>query len=639
MKKALMLFLALALMIPYVVSSSEAMTFTEAPVLAERVAAGELPPVEERLPKNPNVLQVDEIGQYGGYWRQSIINGSFHHAFHHMTGYLGNSNALIYDRDNKTITTGWLESYEHNDAFTEFTFKLRDGLKWSDGVPVTTDDVKFWFYDILKNKELTPSETYYTDCTLTVIDDLTWKFTFEAGRPLYPAKWANGTGDSSPFVYPSHYLKQFHASYLTPDELQQTLSREGFDNWVLMFQDRFDDMKNKDLPVLGPWIMTVDPAMTNSLRFVRNPYYWAVDQAGHQLPYIDECLLTIVESPDLVNMKVIGGEVDVQVATLQETFSNYPLFAQFAEEKEYNVLTSEFNEPNAMNFHFNATSLDPVKAPYLSNPEFRKALSLGLDRKVIISTFFSLGPFNSKTAQSSFLTDSPYYDETWATEYTEFDPEKANKMLDELGMTKRDGKGFRMTAKGEPLNLVILCPNYDASWIEIAEMVAGQWRDNLKVNVTSTQVDPTLWGQRTESNDFDITCLTGSNGFLYVSTGSIDDWTGCNGYNWGTRFMPGVHIKDGDKKFAPTPEMQKLMDLGTKAQTTVDDKERDEAIREIVELYKENLWIIGIGRRLPAINIVSKHFHNVKNLNQDWAFGFCGSSRPDGYWTDKPNIF
>ena len=118
-----------------------------------------------------------------------------------------------------------------------------------------------------------------------------------------------------------------------------------------------------------------------------------MDQNGQQLPYVDSLLISIVESADLMNMKVIAGEVDVQVAGVQESFSNYPLFAQYAEEMNYTIRTSDFNEPNAMNFHFNVTSKDPVKAPYLSSVDFRRALSLGMDRESVIATFYSVGPF------------------------------------------------------------------------------------------------------------------------------------------------------------------------------------------------------------------------------------------------------
>ncbi|MGI6239777.1 MAG: ABC transporter substrate-binding protein, partial [Christensenellales bacterium] len=326
MKKSLSILLALAMVIALVpaFAVAEGAAYTEAPMLAALVESGELPAVEERLPANPNVLDVPEVGAYGGVWRQAVTTGTFNHAQHHLTGYLS-SNALIYARDNATITTGWLESFAYNDEMTEFTFTLREGLKWSNGAPVTTADVAFWYNDVIKNEELTPSESYYQDCTFTAADDTTWTLVFEAPKPLYTAYWAYN--ENSRFVYPSEYLKQFHAAYLTADELAAVLDAEGFDDWTTMFEDKYNDQKNMELPVLGPWIMTVDPATTNTITYERNPYYWAVDQAGQQLPYIDNAIISIVESTDLVNMKVIAGEVDVQVASVQESFSNYPLFA------------------------------------------------------------------------------------------------------------------------------------------------------------------------------------------------------------------------------------------------------------------------------------------------------------------------
>ena len=253
-------------------------------------------------------------------------------------------------------------------------------------------------------------------------------------------------------------------------------------------------------------------------------------------------MITIVESTDLMNMKIIAGEVDVQAAGLSESFSNYPLFAQYADEMNYRLTTVEHNEPGALNFHFNITSVDPVKAPYLSNVEFRRALSLGMDRPTIISTFYAIGPFVSEIAQSSFLENSPYYDEEWTKQYTQFDPETANKMLDEMGMTQYDENGWRMTADGKAFDLVILVPNYDVQWGEVAEMVASEWRENLKLNINASIVEPSLWGERTEGNEFDITALTGSgdNGFLAVTTGSVDTWTRAS-YNWGNHHARHLH--------------------------------------------------------------------------------------------------
>ena len=628
MKKTLSMLLALVMVLALcpVFATAEA-TYAESPVLADKVANGELPAVADRLPSNPDVLEVPEVGVYGGTWRQAVTSGTFNHAHAHVTGYL-DQNAIVWNRDKTELDTTWLSDFTYNEAYTEFTFTLRDGLKWSDGAPCTTADVEFWYNDYVLNTDLSPTNRYYADCTLTVVDELTWTFTFVEAKPLYPVWWAND--GSSRFVLPSHYMKQFHGAYA--EDIDAVLAEEGFDQWVLMFEDKANHQKNMELPTLGPWMLTCDPAETNTITFARNPYYWAVDQNGNQLPYIDEAVVSIVESTDLVNMKVIGGEVDIQVACVQESFANYPLFAQYAEEMGYEIRVSEFNEPNGMNFHFNATSVDPVKAPYLTNPEFRKAMSMGIDREAIIATFWSVGPYKSEPAQTSPLAASPYYNETLTTQYTALDAEAANAKLDELGMTQYDENGFRMTANGEAFDLVILCPNYDASWIEIAEMVASQLRENLKVNVNAQQVDPSLWGERTAANDFDITCLTGSNGVLYLSSGSISDWTGDTGYGWGVRFMPGAYLDEGENAFEPDANMLRLWELGALLRAETDSAKITEYWAEVTGIWADQMYSFGIGRRLPAINIIKKNAKNVGPLDQDWGYGFCGFSRPDGYW-------
>ena len=631
MKKSLSILLALILVLcacPVFATAESA--YQEAPALAAKVASGELPAVEERLPSEPQVIEVAEVGAYGGTWRQAVITGNFNHAHSHLVGYL-ETNGIIYDRDNTTITTSWLKEFSYNEDYTEFTFTLREGLKWSDGVPVTTEDVAFWFNDVVMNEDLTPTNTYYGDATLEVIDDYSWKLTFAAAKPMYLSYWAYH--GHSRFVYPKHYLTAFHAAYNTEEELAATMAAEGFDDWKTMFEDKINVQKNVDLPVLGAWVMTADPAVTNTITFERNPYYWAVDQEGNQLPYIDSAVITVVESTDLMNMKVISGEVDVQVAGVSESLSNYPMFAQYAEEMNYTIATSAFNEPNAMNFHINTTSVDEVKAPYLSSVDFRRALSLGLDRQTIIDTFYTVGPFKSEIAQTAFLPGSPYYDEEWAKQYTEFDAETANAMLDELGMTEYGENGYRKTANGEDFALVILCPSYDAQWIEIAEMVASQWRENLHLDITATEVDPSLWNERMSANDFDITNLTGSNGMLALSSGFVADWTGYSGFGWGIRFMAGMYNDSytGDQ----TETLTHLQELGTTITTETDMAARDEEIKELIQIWKDGLYSLGIGTRLPAINIIKNNFHNVSGLDQDWSFGYCGSSRGDTYWVEQ----
>ncbi|MGI6172624.1 MAG: ABC transporter substrate-binding protein [Christensenellales bacterium] len=635
MKKTLSILLVLVMVLALCASfaTAEGLTYTESPVLAAKVAAGELPAVAERLPVDPEVIEVAEVGTYGGTWRQAVISGNFNHAHSHVTGYL-NYNGIIYARDKQTITTGYLSEFSYNEDYTEFYFKLREGLKWSDGAPCTTADVEFWFNDVVFNAELTPSNTYYGEAKLIVNDETSFTLAFDTPKPMYPSYWAYS--DNSRLVYPRHYLEQFHASYA--EDIDAVCAAENFNDWRTMFEDKSNDQTNVALPILGPYIMTVDPATTNVIVFERNPYYWAVDQNGQQLPYIDSAVINVVESTDQMNQKVIAGEVDVQVAGVQESFSNYPLFAQYAEAMGYSIGTSDFNEPNAMNFHFNITNVDPVKAPYLSNLDFRKALSLGMDRATVIKTFYTVGPYSSEIAQTSFLGGSAYYDETWAKQFTEFDAAAANALLDGLGMTSYDANGYRMTANGEEFNLVVLCPSFDAQWIEVVEMVCAQWRENLKLNITGNEVDPSLWGERTAANDYDITNLTGSDGFLALGSNAVSTWCGNAGYNWGCRFMPGMYLKDSEFAYTEDKEyhatLTRLRELGTAITNETDTAKRDEQIGEVIQIWTDGLFSLGIGRRLPAINIIKNNFHNVAGLDQDWAFGFCGSSRSDTYWCD-----
>lgn len=635
MKKLLSWLLVAVLMLSVCPALAEDTGYTESPILTPLVESGELPPVEERLPKNPGVLEVEEIGTYGGTWHQATPQGTFNHAVSHMMRYL--RNGLIYTKDKQNIVPTWLESFEYNDEYTEFTFTIREGLRWSDGEFVTTEDVAFWFNDIVHNTEYTPTDSYYYDCTLEIVDDYTWKFIFETPKTMYLTYWAKA--NNSVFVLPAHYLKQYHPAYATEEELAATLEAEGYDNWVTMIGAKGangDSVNtNKDLPTTCAWIMTVDPATDTTVTYERNPYYWCVDQNGQQLPYIDHCIINIVESTDLMNMKVVAGEIDYQAAGLSESFSNYPLFAQYAEEMNYKVWTTEHNEPGALNFFFNIASTDPVKGPILQNVDFRKALSLGMDRDAVISTFYSVGPFVAKKVQFSFLEASPYYDDEWTNLYIDMDLEQANAILDAMGMDQYDADGWRMSPDGQVVDFTCLSPNYDSQWAEVAEMVCSQWRENLKVNVNVKEMDPSLWGSTLNTGDFDLTDATGSgeNGFLTLTMSAVNDWTAYTSPSWGCFCFDGAYY---DEDAEMPAEVARLAELGKLIVTTADKDEQEAAIKEVVQIWKDGLFNLAICRRLPAIIVIKNYVHNVKEEDHgaSWDYGANGVVRADGIWFD-----
>lgn len=642
MRKTLALVLCLCLILGAVpaFSHAEGANYKEAPALTARAEKGEIPALAERLPEDPMVITPkDGVGQYGGTWRQSVTQGTKNHACHSI-GYYGAKALVVWNEDKSEIVPNLASSYEISEDAKTFTFTLRKGLKWSDGQPLTMDDVEFWFNGFRKNTEINPDQSEWTGVELKKVDDYTFQLVYPTPQPLLMSKFSYN--DESYFFLPKHYMAQFHPDYAAEGELDANLTKYGLSDWVRLFKDRMDGQINPEFPMMGPWILKTDAATSNQLIFERNPYYWAVDTEGNQLPYIDTCIINIVESADVAKMKAIAGEFDLAFACIQENFSDYPLFAEHAEEQNYTINTSPFDEPNGMNIHFNITNRNESIRKVTEQANFRKAMSLGLNRADIIATFWTVGPYASDPSQSSTYPGSPYYDEDWVKEFTDFDAETANKMLDELGMTNYDADGYRLAPDGNPFALVISVPNYADEWIDIGEMLAKQWRENVKVNITANSIDPSLWNERCDANDFDMSIHTGGSAWATYSLTELNNWAYYRGFGWSSRFMSGNYMWRNDPSqegaVEPLPEIKRLWELGFAIIEEVDEAKREEMRKEIFQIHKDNLFVLGIGTRLPAIWLLKNYMHNVWPLDQSWSFGFTGHARPEQYWIDQSQV-
>lgn len=634
------LFLAAVMVLGAVAGFAES-GYTQAPEMMERVAGGELPPVEERLPQDPLVVKaLDGVGVYGGTWRQSVTG--IHDTIHHI-GYYGGTALVVWDVDGKSVVPNIASSYEVSEDAKVFTFTLRKDLKWSDGEPFSMEDIEFWWYGFLQNQDLTPSNTDFADCTFAVVDEYTFTLTFESAKPLYLAKFAGHSGQfhGSYFFRPAHYLKQFHPDYATEEEIKAALAKYGMNDWVTLFKDRADYEVNPDFPVMAPFVLTVDPAGTNTLVFNRNPYYWAVDEAGQQLPYLDQCIIYIVQTAEIAKLKIIAGEVDCQVTTISENFSDFPLLAEHAEEQGYTMGMFHMNEPNGLNFSLNITNRDETKRALLGNHDFRVALSQGFDRKQIIAAFWTVGPYASEVSQSAPVNASPYYSEEMQYQYTQLDVEGANALLDNLGMTQYDGNGYRMSPAGETFNLIVSTSSHVPERVEMAEIVAQQWRENLKLNIIVSSTDMSLWTERVNSNDYDISVQTGNNGFAMLDESAINTLTGYNTLSWGTLWQAGSIIWRNDPTaegaVEPDENVLRLWEIGKLINSEPDAAKRDELAFELVDILKEGLYTLGIGRRPPTMNVTKNYMRNIHPdlLTFNWYFGVSGNTRPEAYWIDQ----
>lgn len=444
--------------------------FNEAPMLAEMVASGDLPAVEDRLPERDDIMVVqprESIGTYGG---EITFNATNPTSF-------GNTGFSAWDQQLTGFSTNWevifpeiAKSVELSDDLMVATVTLRQGMKWSDGTPVTADDVMFWYNDIMLHPELPnmPSQLSPGGEPVVVekVDDFTVTFTASQPNPTFPIV----VGRSSwGFTFaPRHYLEQWHIDY--NDDAQALAESEGYDTWAGAFefhmngqvgQDDFDP----DLPVLKPWVLDEVDDFGNKF-YVRNPYYWKVDTEGNQLPYIDRQVRLLLAEAEVVILNVQAGEIDYGFYNLE--VSDLPVLKAGEADGDYTTILWPADQGAMSKYQFNITVSDPVLNEIFNDLRFRQAMSLAVNREEINDVLF-FG--QAVPRQWGVSSASVFYEDWMGSHFAEYDPEQANVLLDEMGLEMGDD-GVRLRPDGEPLSIVL----WDAiNRIPMSELMAEYW--------------------------------------------------------------------------------------------------------------------------------------------------------------------
>jgi len=275
----------------YQKQTGKSLTFSDNPLFADKVKGGGLPPVAQRLPEEPLVVMpYDECGKYGG-----TLHGTSKEPESGTSEFLSwrQANLVRMADDLHTIVPNVAKSWEWNPEFTEITFHLRKGHKWSDGAPFTSDDVVFYFDDIIKNKNIqenVPSEWVIGGKPVEVakVDDLTFKLKFAAPYPGLLHFLATGGSFFEPFA-PKHHYTAYHIKY--NPKADEEAKAAGAEGWAQRFNQIWNKWKDTEAltahaltrPTLESHILEVAPD-TQRRVFVANPYYFKVDTAGNQLP-------------------------------------------------------------------------------------------------------------------------------------------------------------------------------------------------------------------------------------------------------------------------------------------------------------------------------------------------------------------
>ena len=454
-------------------------TFQEAPMMAALVAAGKpcndlssgpCPSVEDRLPVAEDVLVipvVEEIGEYGGTWRRGF-SGPFDGQ--NMDRVLMD-HPLLYDLDGATLLPNLVKSWDVSSDGLTYTFKLRRGMKWSDGAPFTVDDIMWTNEHMIHNKTLNASGEGRLGFSqfapvLKKIDDVT----FTASFPDVQAGFIDEMGTyrigglsvaaeiGAPLFAPSHFLKEEHED-TTSDKaaLDKRVKDSGFESWATYFKRISDIHSTPESPSLGPW-RTVSSMQGDLWAFERNPYYYAVDPAGNQLPYIDFVELRLYSDSEVHNLRAIAGEYDFNHRGI--SFSKLPVYKENQEKGNYRMILWPGDSTMAVGFNYSygeqddpAETPDPEIKKWLRDKKFKQALSVAVDRpKVNELLYFGTGI----ETQPVFPTWHAHYPGLEIQKrYTQYDPALANKWLDEVGLDKKDGSGFRLRTDGSGKRLTL----------------------------------------------------------------------------------------------------------------------------------------------------------------------------------------
>ncbi len=576
-------------------------SFEEAPMLADLVAQGVLPEVSERLPVDPLVVEpVGEIGQHGGTWRSAYPND-----------WLGYSlNGFVYDpilrwsRDFSQVEPNIAKGYELSEDGMLLTLHLREGMKWSDGYPFTADDILFWYEDMVKNTEVSPVPPAWLVvdgelAVVTKVDDFT--VTMQFTRPYSLVLQHLASAWSGVVFAPKHYLSQFHASYADAAELDKLVRDAGLQSWYQLFASRNDLSINPQRPIVGGWKLASQQGVTR-LVAERNPYYWKVDPAGNQLPYIDRIHLETLQSIDMINLKVLAAEVDYQDSLF---FGDITLLLEGADKGNYSVFLYDNAGASAgYVLYVNQNSKHENLAPLLTNVDFRKALSLGINRQ-LISDLLQMG--FGEPRQMGVHEWSPYYEEEYVQAYTEHDPQRANALLDGIGLSRRNADGFRLLENGQVLEITVDVNDW-ASAAEVAELLKEDFA-TIGVKLVIRTLQANHWFTSTSAGEHQIALYMGGGGdypllspLWYYPVSMYTYWAPKWGAWYETRGAGGEE---------PPQEIKALLDLYEAAMVAPSEEEGVRLVKEAFKMHAENLWTIGIIGEAPTPIAVQNHLGNV----------------------------
>lgn len=603
----------------------------ESALLSGPVTAGTLPPEAARLPKVPRVIDLGAMGRrpgrQGGTMRM-IIGGQRDIRYLPINSY---ARLVGYD-ESLTLRPDILEAFEVEEDRI-FTFRLREGHRWSDGSPFTAEDFRYVWDDVLHNATLSKGgppldlKANGAVAAFEVLDPLTVRYTFPAPAPDFLPKLASPV----PLVLalPGAYLRQFHASYTSEEAMAPVMVAERVDDWkgLHIKMSRQPRPENPDLPTLEAWrARTAPPA--EQFVFERNPYFHRVDEMGTQLPYIDRFVMNVASS-EIITAKTSTGESDLQFAGI--TFSDYTLLKQAETVHPLRVSLWTKTQGSAVALIPNLNCNDLVWRALFQDVRVRRALSLAINRTEINKViFYGL----ARESADTVLPESPLFKPEYASAWAQHDPALANALLDEAGLAARDAYGSRLLPDGRKAGIVVESSGESTLETDVLELVTDHFREvGLPLYIRTSQRD--IFRSRALAGEVTMSVWQGlDNGVptadmspkgLAPSQEDQLSWP-----VWGLHYM-------SSRESGTAPDLVAAADLVAALEAwrqTTDTAQRTEIWHRMLAIRADQVFSIGTVNASLQPVVRSARLRNVpdKALYGFEPTAYMGAYLPDTFW-------
>lgn len=575
-------------------------------MLARRVKAGDLPSLKDRLPVRPKVEKpLNMAGRYGGTLRGVAFGPDTSNDL--QTAML--PGLFRFSDDLVTRTPEVAEAFELSADSKSCVIRFRKGMKWSDGEPFTADDVMFFFEDWQFDEEVSPvlSDDWIQGgepMRVVKLDEFSVGFEFAVPYPGFALLQDSGR-PATPYV-PQHFLRRLHPRYNR--SATKEAANAGYQNWQDMFLNFAEadwGEQEPQRPVLGPWMPVGNDPQRQ--RYERNPYYWKVDTDGRQLPYVDEVVVDYINEPEALVLKALGGDVSVSALSLEPV--QFPVLKRGEQEGNYRALRHSSVRGAEVAVAFNQIHEDPTLRDIFNDVRFRQAASLSIDREQINKLVF-LG--RGTPRQATINEEASFFKPEWARRYAQYDPDLANGLLDEMGLSGRNSAGVRLRPDGRPLQFQLEFTPLEGPKGPVVELVVQHWKNvgldaraapreknSLVARLEAAKHDASAWHVERQLERAAYTSRT------YLRPGGDSVITYAHG--WRTWFDSGG--REGTEPPANAKELEAAFNEWPRHE--MGSAEYRETAVKIYDLVAETLWVIGtVGQGIAPIT-VSNDLENV----------------------------